>query len=87
MVSRDQANSNIAGPDGFTAKAAPGTPEYKRKVAQPIMEAIDGMPSDYRELVREFDYIPVYLAWRHGWSVKRIRETAAGNGGRFDYRG
>lgn len=63
--------------DGFTAKAAPDNLEvYKKRVAEPVMAAIDSMPAAYRALVREFDYVGVYRAWSRGWSIERIRMAA-----------
>ncbi len=73
-LSRLLANSSEPGDDRFTAKAAPGDADYKRKVSQPQMEAIDAMPPAYRELVHDLGYIDVYLAWKNGWSVQKIRD-------------
>jgi hypothetical protein len=59
-----------------TARAEPGSPEYKAKVAEPTMNAVDAMPSDFRELVHQFGYVDVYRAWRRGWTPERIRACA-----------
>lgn len=41
------------------------TPDaYRDRMATPIMEAIDAMPSAYRALVNDIGYIEVYRAWR-----------------------
>ena len=55
-------------------KRSPEDADYQDKVAKPIMAAIDAMPAEYRALVHEFDYVPVYHAHRRGWSVARIRD-------------
>ncbi len=69
----------------FVPKAGePGSDEYKRKVAEPTMQAIDAMPVGYRQCVYEFGYIDVYRAWRRGWTVERIRRKAESAGGRFE---
>lgn len=57
-------------------KAQPGTPEYKRCVAEPVMRAVDALPRSYRALVHEYGYVDVYRAWRRGWSVTQIVERA-----------
>lgn len=79
-----QMSDHIA-PPSKRPKAAPGTPEYKPKVAEPVMAAIDDMPAAYRALVHKHDFINVYHAWKQGWSVERIEHTA-GNG-RFNMPG
>lgn len=61
--------------EGFRAKADPTEPSYKAKVAEPIMAAIDAMPPAFRVLVHDFDYIDVYLAWKHGMSARAIRDA------------
>lgn len=71
---RARSNSNV---DGFTAKADPDSPEYRDRVAVPVMRAIDEMPADYRALVNEFGYVEVYRQWRRGASAHRIRSTMA----------
>lgn len=66
-------NSTIA---GFAPKSSDhASPDYSVKVARPIMQAVDGMPSQYRALVNEFGYISVYNAWRRGWTVQRILDN------------
>lgn len=57
--------------------------EYKRDVAVPILTAVDAMPKIWRELVREFDYVSVYLAWKRGMTPAAVREKAKANGGVF----
>jgi len=64
----------------FVPKAGPGTPEYKLKVAEPTMAAIDAMPSQWRTLVHEFGYIDVYRAWKRGWLPSAVRNSAAARG-------
>jgi hypothetical protein len=67
-----------------TAKRADlGSDEYVRRVAMPIMAAIDDMPSAYRDLVNEFGYVDVYRAWRADWQPGQIRHEAECNGGLF----
>ncbi len=56
-----------------TPRAAPGTDDYKTKVAEPTMQAIDAMPKRFRELIHELGYIEVYRLWRRGRSVEEIR--------------
>jgi hypothetical protein len=68
---------------GFAPKAIAGSEEFKPKVAEPVMKAIDAMPAQWRLLVHEFDYIDVYRAWRQGKSPQFVRARAEANGGRF----
>jgi hypothetical protein len=69
MLARN--NSEIP---GYTAKRAEiASPEYRKRVAAPVMNAVDAMPAVYRELVNEFGYVDVYRAWRKGWTPKEIR--------------
>lgn len=76
-----RALNNTAIP-GYAPRASDlGSPEYAERVAQPTMDAVDGMPAAYRALVNEFGYIDVYRAWRRGWSPERIR--AASKDGAF----
>jgi hypothetical protein len=42
----------------------------------PIMNAVDGLPPAYRELVNEFGYIDVYRAWRSGMTPEQILRNA-----------
>lgn len=65
-------------------RAFAGTAEFKPKVSEPVMNAVDAMPKAYRDLVNEFDYVDVYRAWRRGMSTERIRAIALANGGRFE---
>lgn len=69
--------------EGFTPKVGPGSPEYKTRVAEPTMQAIDAMPLAYRILVKEFDYVDVYRAWKRNISPDQIRARAIAQGGRF----
>lgn len=64
------------------AKAEPGSPEYKAKVAEPVMNAVDAMPLVYKRLVYEWGYVPVYRAWRRGMSPEMI--NGLGKQGRLD---
>ena len=68
---------------GYQAKVPADHPDYQAKVAVPVMNAVDAMPQQFRTAVAEFDYVDVYRAWRRGWSVEKIRDVAARNGGRF----
>lgn len=62
---------------GFTAKQADlASEEYTKRVASPVMDAIDHMPKAYRELVNEFGYVDVYRAWRRGLTPNQIRQHA-----------
>jgi hypothetical protein len=75
------SNSNTA---GFTAKRAElASPEYAERVAAPVMQAIDRLPPDYRDLVNEYGYVDVYRAWRADWQPAQIRCAAERNGGLF----
>ena len=69
--------------DNYWAKVSPDQSLYKETVAEPVMSAVDAMPPEYRQLVHEFGYVNIYLAWRRAWSVKEIRERAKALGGRF----
>ncbi len=60
----------------FRARATPDSPDYKPKVAEPVMQAIDELPAEYRALIHEFDYVDVYRAWKRGWSTGEIRVAA-----------
>ncbi len=64
-------------------KALAGTDEFKPRVAEPVMQAVDTMPPVWRLLVHEFDYIDVYRAWKRGMSPDFVRRNAMQNGGRF----
>ena len=67
------------------AKAEPGDADSPGRVAKPIMDAVDGMPQEYRLLVHEFGYVDVYRAWRKGWTAAMIRRASAD--GVFVFRG
>ena len=60
----------------YVAHAQPGSDDYKRKVADVTMRAIDAMPAAYRRLVHEFGYVDIYRAWKRGWSPEKIRSRA-----------
>jgi hypothetical protein len=62
---------------GTRAHAQPGSPDYKTKVAEPVMAAIDGLPKAYRTLIHELDYVDVYRTWRAGASPQQIMAFAA----------
>jgi hypothetical protein len=68
-------SNNDSATDAFTPHAGPGTPEYKTRVAEPTMTAIDAMPRAYRELVHAFGYVDVYRAWKRNWSPEKIRAS------------
>jgi hypothetical protein len=70
---RARCNSNTA---NATAKVDPDSPEYRERVALPVMAAVDAMPFEYRLLVNEFGYVDVYRAWRKGWTPAEIRGEA-----------
>ena len=70
---RARSNSNVG---EFVARSDPDSPEYRDRVAVPTMQALDGMPSEYRSLVNEYGYVDVYRAWRKGWSPDRIRASS-----------
>jgi hypothetical protein len=72
---------------GFVAKAEPGSPEFKAKVAEPVMKAVDAMPKPFRDLVALYGYIDVYRAWRAGWTVDRIKAAVDPLMQTFDYPG
>ena len=57
----------------YVAHAQPGSEDYKRKVADVTMQAIDAMPPQYRRLVHEYGYVEIYRAWKRGWSPEKIR--------------
>lgn len=64
------SNSEIP---GFTAKEADiASPEYIKRVAGPVMNAVDDMPKAYREVVNEYGYVDVYRAWCRGISPAQI---------------
>lgn len=60
--------------------ALPGTPEYKTRVAEPTMQAIDNLSAEYRLLVHELGYVDVYRAYMRRWSPEKIRDIAARTG-------
>lgn len=70
---------------GFKPRAQPGTPEYKYKVAEPTMAAVDSLPPEWKSCVAEYGYVGVFLAWRSGrWTPDMVREKAEAHGGVFE---
>lgn len=69
--------------EGFTPKALPGTDAYRRKVAIPVMRAVDGMPDIWRKMIHDYGYIDVYRAWLGRWNPERVKAKAEANGGVF----
>ena len=63
----------------FSPKVGPEHPEYKARVAEPTMGAIDNLPKKYRELVYRFGYPEIYRAWRAHWTVAQILAVAVGD--------
>jgi len=80
-VAAQAHDSNTA---DYTARAEPGTPLYRERVAQPIMAAVDALPPEFRELVYEFGYVDVYRAWKRGWTAAQIAQAAQAAGGLFE---
>lgn len=79
-------NSTILGPTGFTQKdgLSPDHPDYKAKVAEPTMEAVDSMPAEWRlQAVANYGYVDVYRAWKRNWPLSRVKDQAERMGGRF----
>ena len=68
---------------GYVAKVFPGGEAYKAMVAEPVMEAYDCLPVEYRLCVHDLGYVNVYRAWKRGWTVHKIRMNAIRNGGRL----
>lgn len=66
-----------AQPRTHAPKAHAESSTYQGLVAQPVMDAIDKLPSDIRACVNEFGYVGVYVAWRHGMSATAIRRAVA----------
>lgn len=67
-------NSNTA---EFSAKAVDiASPEYTKRVAAPVMDAVDHMPQAFRALVNEYGYVDVYRAWRKGMTPQQIKARA-----------
>lgn len=75
--------SNDTSTAAFTQKVPSDHPDYKARVAEPTMAAIDDMPKPYRELVHDYGYVDVFRAWRRGRRPEMIRAQAEHNGGRF----
>lgn len=71
---------------GYIQKMPADHPEYKAKVAEPTMQAIDGLPEEYRRLIHDYDYVDIYRAYLHKWPVELVKRAAAMNGGRFVYQ-
>lgn len=74
--------SNSA-PKTVSHKAVEGWSDYRAKVAEPTMAAVDKMPPAIRACANDFGYIGVYLAWRRGMTAPRIRAAVAN--GTFQY--
>jgi hypothetical protein len=60
----------------FREKVSGDHPAYKSTVAEPVMNAVDTMPAEYRHLVHDFGYVDVYRAWKRGMSPDSIRVSA-----------
>lgn len=69
----------------FRSHAQPDSPQYRDKVAVPVMNAIDSLPLEYRRLIDDLGYVDIYRAWRAGASAQAIAAFAKANGGAFDY--
>lgn len=67
----------------YSAKVEPGHPDYKVKVAEPTMEAVDGLPAEWRAILREHGYVDVFRAFKRRWPPSRVKEQAERNGGLF----
>jgi hypothetical protein len=67
---RARSNSETA---DYTAKAPSDSADYRTKVAIPTMAAVDYLGPEYRLLINEFGYIPVYRLRR--LSPEVIRRT------------
>lgn len=67
----------------YAAKVPADHPDYKVKVAEPTMLAVDGMDRRYRDLVKAYDYVDVYRAWRRRIPPEVIERRAEEMGGRF----
>jgi hypothetical protein len=68
---------------GFTAKVPADHPDYKAKVAEPTMRAVDGLDRRYRDLVKAYDYVDVYRGWLRRIPPEIIERRAQEMGGRF----
>lgn len=68
----------------FGEKVPADDPRFKAMVAEPVMQAVDSMPAEFRALVHDFGYVDVYRAWRRGLTAPQIRAAAEANGGRFE---
>lgn len=84
-VRLSQNNETTHDPKGYTQKdrLSVDHPDYKAKVAEPTMAAVDGLPAAYREKVHKFGYVPVYRAWLHRIPPDVIEQRAERMGGRF----
>lgn len=71
-------------PVGFDSRTA-DHPDYAQRVAVPVMNAVDGLPPEYRAMVHEFGYVDVYRAWLHHVSPTEIRRRAEQTGGIYFY--
>lgn len=68
----------------FGEKVPADDPRFKQLVAEPVMDAVDSMPPEFRALVHDFGYVDVYRAWRRGMAPAQIRAKAEACGGRFE---
>ena len=57
-------------------KAQAGSDDYKSKVAEAIMKAVDTMPREYRDCANEIGYISVWNAYRRGMTPTQITQAA-----------
>jgi hypothetical protein len=60
-----RCNSQIA---GYAARGTLASDEYKDKTATHVMQAVDLLSPEWRQLVNEYGYIETYLAWKRGLS-------------------
>ena len=68
----------------YTAKGPADHPDYKPRVAEPTMDAVDLLPKEWRtEAIAEFGYVDVYRAWLRKWPLALVKEQAERMGGRF----
>lgn len=68
---------------GFTTKVPADHPDYKPRVAEPTMEAIDALPVEWQQMIHSAGYIDVYRAFRRNWPLARVKEQAERHGGLF----
>jgi hypothetical protein len=78
-----RSDSQVGVTAGFRAKMPADHPEYRERVAVPVMQAVDALPQAYRRLVHEYGYVDVYRAWKRGLPPEAIRAAAERAGGVF----